>query len=75
MQHGLNTMSKQQLREKMAADAAQFTQQHDIVKYAAQSSPQEHRYICGAKKRRGSVKKRDPQHERYNVWLADTIHA
>lgn len=67
---GLNTMSKQELRAKLAADAEQWIQEHgEPERIAAVSSPQEHFRLCGSKYKRKVLKERDVRQELYQEWL------
>jgi hypothetical protein len=67
---GITTMTKKELRERMAADAARWIQQNGSPDlYAAASSPQEHFQICGNKYKRKPVKTEDPVQVEYKNWV------
>ncbi len=67
-QHGLNQMNKQQLRAKLAADYEAFQKRKEVPLIAAQTSPLEHRMICGPNPR-SAAKQRDIRQEAYEEWL------
>lgn len=70
--HGLNTMTKQELRKKLAADAERWIQENGAPeRYAAQTSPHEHFRICGYKYKRKVLKPRDAGYEQYQAWLRE----
>lgn len=75
MNLGLNAMTKQELRAKLAADYDAFKREHgDPELIAAQTSPLEHRMICGPNPR-SAAKMRDPKHEAYQEWLREERRA
>lgn len=68
--HRLNQMNKQELRAKLAADYEAFQKEKEVPLIAAQTSPLEHRMICGPNPR-SAAKFRDPKQEAYEEWLEE----
>lgn len=64
------TMSKQQLREQLARDYQAYKAKNEVELIAAETSPLEHRMICGPNPR-SAAKQRDLRQESYEAWLAE----